>query len=396
MLQCSVSRQQMWALLALSFLVSAPATSLKYLSKKKKSTASSKKAKSKLTEPSVSSSSSSSPPQFPRELPCREDNSCGDTCGHSDFWKRFGEFRRHKRHDAAVLLGNGPSANLLGETEGPLMMAVADIWATNQFFVHKYVTPDYHHIEVKGYTERFWMDNFTPEIKERYDQRGTQVWSLIRDMKNDAKEICRNGRVTVRSFKSCSSDCGFCSQRVLNMTGRPQFVYGLDSMLTEAQVESRAAGNPVNYRKVLERTSKCSVQKTTTVDECALGKHCYASMTTVMDMLVRMGYRRVYVLGVDLNDHRHFYNAAGDAATYAHLKLPRTMNETDSSAGVHKTATMGVQDFLPAFFKKFHVHAFNLSPTSLLRSKMPTLDVRSAVALEQEKGKGKRSQNARL
>ena len=48
------------------------------------------------------------------------------------------------------------------------MMDVADIFVTNQFFVHQHVTPDFHHIEIKGFTERFWQDNFTPEIKKKY------------------------------------------------------------------------------------------------------------------------------------------------------------------------------------------------------------------------------------
>ena len=331
-------------------------------------------------------------PAKARDLDCRASETCGARCNHTEFWRKFPEFQRRKRHDAALLLGNGESANLLGRKEGRLMMDVADIFVTNQFFVHQHVTPDFHHIEIKGFTERFWQDNFTPEIKKKYRDRNTFVWSLIRTMKNDAPEYCRNADGGVGQRK-CMADCGPCSQRVLDMTGSPSFVYSMESMLSEEQVAMKAAGehlsDPKFWSNILKKTKACSVQKAQ-VQECALGKSCYSSMTTVLDMIVRMGYKRLYILGVDLNSHRHFYNAGTPSAgelkrEYKHLILPRSMNETDSGEGVHKTATLGVQHFIPALIAQYGIEGFNLSPTGLLREHMKTLSLGRVAMLERRR-----------
>ena len=145
----------------------------------------------------------------------------------------------------------------------------------------------------------------------------------------------------------------------------------------------------MNFQKVIQKTRKCPTIEPK-VQECALGKSCFSSMTTVLDMIVRMGYKRLYILGVDLNSHRHFYNAGTPSAgelkrEYKHLILPRSMNETDSGEGVHKTATLGVQHFIPALIAQYGIEGFNLSPTGLLREHMKTLSLGRVAMLERRR-----------
>ena len=320
-------------------------------------------------------------------LSCRKSTSCGRRCDHTTFWKRFEEFRGRKRHEAALLLGNGPSANLIGPEESAAMSSIADIWVTNQFFVHKHVTPDFHHIEIKGFTERFWIDNFDLATKQRYSERETMVWSLIRDMKNDAPMQCRDEHGG-GGLSQCHHDCGLCTKRVLDLTGRPYNIYTLESMLPDDLLAARAAGNQLNYKKVLMKTRSCNGTKAK-VHECAIGKSCFSSMTTLLDMIVRMGYKRLYVLGIDLNSNRHFYNAGTVSAgtlnpAYAHLKLPGAMNETDGRSGVHKTASLGVQQFIPEFLYKYRIRTINLSPTSLLSETLQTFSVKQVTSFEKK------------
>ena len=104
-------------------------------------------------------------------------------------------------------------------------------------------------------------------------------------------------------------------------------------------------------------------------------------MTTLLDMIVRMGYKRLYVLGIDLNSNRHFYNAGTVSAgtlnpAYAHLKLPGAMNETDGRSGV--------QHFIPEFLYKYRIRTINLSPTSLLAESLQTSSVKEVTSFEKK------------
>ena len=60
-------------------------------------------------------------------------------CNQTSFWRHdFPTLRSRKRSDAALLIGNGPSANLVTESNAKYISRLFDVWATNQFFVHNH------------------------------------------------------------------------------------------------------------------------------------------------------------------------------------------------------------------------------------------------------------------
>ena len=90
----------------------------------------------------------------------------------------FALFVARKRHPAALLVGNGPSASLVTDENARDVQQHFDVWATNMFFPHHYLTPDFHHVEVKGYVEQFWYEQFDDSVRRRYQAQCSLLWGM--------------------------------------------------------------------------------------------------------------------------------------------------------------------------------------------------------------------------
>lgn len=318
-------------------------------------------------------------------------------------------FVARKRHRVALLAGNGPSMNLVGSVEARRVQQTMDVWATNQFFVHQALTPDFHHVEIKGYTEAFWLDNFDQAVRARYRARRTLLWAFderkFRSV-NPRKRACRldgapgtNASVAAavrRAGHVCGSNCPQCLKRVLRHTGLDSHSYD-ELAFGEAPVEfGRCKAGPL-------------------APSLALSKRCHASITTVLSMILRLEYERLYVLGIDLTSTDHFFDVASEyaalhrpdltrkeAAALMRLAVPnaasvstRTMEtQSDTSRAGHlvarkhllrkrHTTARAMLAFLPAFLSANALPAVNLSPHSMLRStSLPTMGLADALSSE--------------
>ena len=282
----------------------------------------------------------------------------------------FARFNARKRHSSALLIGNGPSANAVKATHARLIERTWDVWATNAFFVHATLTPDFHHVEVKGYTEPFWLQNFDASVRARYRAHDTLLWGF-KETKffatSPRPSECRlntlpkrNASHTARAARKaghvCGSNCPRCLQRVLRHTRLSSYTYG-DLAFGETTIDfGQCAAAPVLPN--------------------VLSKRCHASITTVLSMIIQLRYERLYILGVDLHSPLHFFDVK---PKYAALRRPDLTREEKadlpqmakaqkaSQRKQHLTARSTVA-FLPAFLSANALPAINLSPDSLLRS----------------------------
>jgi hypothetical protein len=56
-------------------------------------------------------------------------------------------FSARKQHHRAMVMGTGPSASLIDSgATASLLSRHADVWATNQFFFHHHLAPDFMHV----------------------------------------------------------------------------------------------------------------------------------------------------------------------------------------------------------------------------------------------------------
>lgn len=56
--------------------------------------------------------------------------------------------RGHKRHNLGVIAGTGTSA-LMSQSSAQWLMAHADVWALNQFFLHEHLIPRFYNLEMR-------------------------------------------------------------------------------------------------------------------------------------------------------------------------------------------------------------------------------------------------------
>lgn len=254
----------------------------------------------------------------------------------------FAEFngllRARQRHATALICGCGPSMNLVDGQVAALIHKHMDVWSTNQFFFHHHLVPDFYHVEFKSQSFPLWEAHFL---------KNQTKMAMYKETLFIAEEEIRNG-----------ADIRFLTQVTNNSHGR-LLVYNSLKKLSRFVCDA----NDGKY------TPSCS----------PLIKHCGASMTTVMHLVIAMGYKHVWFLGIDLRVPGHFWI---DNPSYplevSRFRPPRhdgnhperrkyqlyENNTSNKRIPMHATAERGIVPFAVALFAHNNVKGFNLSPIS--------------------------------
>ena len=253
----------------------------------------------------------------------------------AEFHGRLGERRQH---DAALVCGCGPSMNEVDGRVAALIHKRMDVWATNQFFLHHHLVPDFYHVEFKAQSFPVWEKHFL--------RNQTKVAAYSKTMFIAEEEI-RNG-----------ADIHFLMRVTNHAPGR---LLAYNSLKKEARFV-------------------CDASDGSYVPSCSpLVKHCGASMATVLHLILAMGYKQVWLLGIDLKVPGHFWIGNREyPAEISEFKPPRhdgnhperrkyQRYENRSShrrIPMHATAERGIVPFAVELFAHNKVKAFNLSPIS--------------------------------
>ena len=281
-------------------------------------------------------------------------------------------FEARKRHSAALIVGNGPSANLISTVE--LAYSVKqrfDVWSMNQFFPHRHLTPDFHHVEMKGYAERFWHNHFDDSTRQRYSASCTLLWGLHEfDFTEVNPPTCEKKRGQKEVLPSCFSNCPHCLRRVLLHTRLPAYVY-----------DDMAFGDPTNGKFVYSSCDTSAIKGQST-----LVKRCDASISTVISMIIRLRYERLYLLGIDMDSQQHFFSPgvsteySGIQSSTKWLKDHHPMSARD---GNKNSMAARMTLFLPKFLLNNQLPTINLNPDSLIKSSnITTMTLEEAIRSE--------------
>lgn len=229
---------------------------------------------------------------------------------------------QYRKNDRAVFLGSGPSVNQIADKHQEFLSGM-DVWASNTFLVHDSIVPDFYHCEIKEH------------------RNGPLFRRLLEDKGQDYRNT------------------------VWILDGsRP---YLLDN------VGSARSQNVVCYRKQYRPEAHGRYRPAKRYVQISL----VASLTLILDLMCRTGYKVVYLIGVDLSSREYFWT---NNPRYQGVGIPDILRWTKADEGrideLHPTYR--VAKFLAEFGAYNKIQYINLSQASLLRKYIPTITIDQA------------------
>lgn len=231
-----------------------------------------------------------------------------------------------KKHSSAVFLGCGQSINSLTDEQEVFLKNNFDVWASNNFMVHKRIIPDFYHVEIKDHRNGPLIKRLSKERRSMYKD---VAWII------DATRPYILNYVTPEDYKSTNFH-----------------VY------------------PKTYRE--ESHGRYMP------DENLISVSGNASVSVIIDLMVRMNYDKIYFLGVDMNNSKYFWSENSDYSDIVMEDIVKTCKPDERSPD-QPHPTMHMKDFIPDFLNHNSQDSVNLSVTSLLKEKMITKKIEDII-----------------
>lgn len=156
-----------------------------------------------------------------------------------------------KKKEKAIFFGCGQSINDLPEEKYLKLKKEYDVWANNSFFVHSYIVPDYYHLEIKLHRNGNLFKNYFPKVKNKF------------------KDTC---------FITDSHH-----PYVFDLVSPEEF-----NMYTYQHYDRTKDHGRYDVHPLYVASSG-------------------SSLSRILDLMIRMGYKEINFLGVDLYDSRYFW-----------------------------------------------------------------------------------------
>jgi len=245
----------------------------------------------------------------------------------------FKELYNKKKSHIAVFLGSGASVNDITEEQWSILTRF-DLWAVNNWVYHPFIVPDFYHIEVKKYDALI--------VKERL----TEKWSKY-----------KNVNFVIPKPKGEKS-------LVLDTIGHEK-----QSKIYTYDFNKRGA-HPL-------RSSAQIIDANYDVKSPILIKSYDASVTLLIDMLYKFGYKHIILVGVDLSDSRYFWTG-GDSKVYGRVHHQwNKQHEGKSPNSPHNTfhVIYFIVDFNNRHMKPNRKEIFIQSKKSLLYKYMRHIEI---------------------
>ena len=260
---------------------------------------------------------------------------------HHNSLFRNGELKSRRTRKWALFCGCGPSMNLVDYSKAAYLERHFDVWATNQFFIHRYVTPRFMHVEFKPWSLTLWSQ-FLGESKNRQKYANTTI---------------------IMARASRRSEIGF---RLLSRLLTPGQLFAYRKDLGELQYQAIRGCNETDGK---HRPPACG----------PLIAKCSSSITLVLQLIALLQYEAVWFLGVDLVLRDHFWNSNPiylaeiskfppfvrvANATYHNVSHTHLVPFRLNSDEAHSTAKRGAHLYLHSFLAYNGMRSVNLSPYS--------------------------------
>lgn len=182
------------------------------------------------------------------------------------------------RSNVAVFLGCGPSINNLTKEEWDRIQTF-DTWSINNWIYHPFFVPDFYHVELKSYDYPFFIEHlndkrhmyqqkchflFPENASVRIDKDRIGLLHLLKDYHTTAYPIKHRNRDLLKQIKkSCV----------------------------------------VKNKKEIINTVNADYQ----FDDAYITKSYDISLTCIIEIMYKMGYKTIILYGVDLYDSRYFW-----------------------------------------------------------------------------------------
>ena len=234
------------------------------------------------------------------------------------------ELKSVRNKNTAIFLGCGPSIKDLNSSLVDKISKL-DIWASNNFLLNEDITSDFHHMEI-------------------IEGRNGPLFDTLKRVRKD-------------SYKDIT---WLMDKKVMNSI--------------EQYLHPNWKNKIYLYNKIF-RHSNNGLYKPTLDDNCQLScstPECHANLTVIMDMMYKVGYKKVYFLGVDLYTSSYFWTVD---ERYEKYNIPKTMyvEEGVKHNGKHFHSTHKTANFIKEFSEHNNIEVVNLSKDSLLKDFIPTI-----------------------
>tara|TARA_B100000287_G_C20624600_1_gene777267 strand:+ start:305 stop:1036 length:732 start_codon:yes stop_codon:yes gene_type:complete len=231
----------------------------------------------------------------------------------------LGKLKEKVNKKEAVFLGSGPSINNITKEQQEKLKQY-DLWSSNSWIAHKTIIPDFYHLEVKAHRNGKFAERMLKEKAEQY---------------KDVNWILDNTRPYLLNY-----------------------------------VKPELYENIYVYNKQ-HRNSNSGKYKVT---EQIVGVSCSASLTCILDVMIKMGYEKIYLIGVDLKSGEYFWT---DNPEYDDVGIPDIIQsckpDERSKNDIHSTAERGIHNFIAELGETNNVEMINLSDTSLLKNTIKSM-----------------------
>jgi len=307
--------------------------------------------------------------------------------------------KARKHHDHALLAATGLSVGRLSAKQSAFLQAHMDVWATNQFFLHHHLIPDFYNLEMRALPLHARRSRRMQTVPNNPASPKMQVGLPLHHAETAGRSSGTDSGRLLKEKKSRPShsliDNSLLWQVFTNNDTKRQ-AYRKTVFLTK--IEHAGA-----VRRLLKQRAPCpqaivSYWTRPTMGNCShrgsrdaivdrmrripfsinhVQEYCSSSVTRILNLILRLGYRTASLIGVDLTSTEHFYTALPEYSEVARL-LPATWDTSvrafvrskNSNTTLHATGARGVTNFFDGFNLAHRAagrtRLINLSPESLL------------------------------
>ena len=322
--------------------------------------------------------------------------------------------KARKHHEHALLAATGLSVGRVTAKQSAFLQAHMDVWATNQFFLHHHLIPDFYNLEMRELpvhdrrSRRMQMAPeeaahqrmlHSPSIGARNEVigQGEQAGRLLKEKEktsskqghsspalidnsliwqaftnNDTKRHAYRNTVFLaklehaRAVRKLLSKRAPCPQAIVSYWARPTM-----------QDCSSKSSRPGTMESKSSRAAMVERMRKSPFSSNYVHEYCSSSVTRILNVMLRLGYKTASLIGVDLTSTEHFYTALPTYSEVARL-LPAKWDTSvrafvkskHSNTSLHATGARGVSNFFDAFNLAHgqggRTRLINLSPESLL------------------------------
>lgn len=233
--------------------------------------------------------------------------------------KNISEMYQYKKSDTAILLGSGPSINEITPEQNNVIN-ICDKWTLNNWIYHPTIVPDFYHLELK-YFNFFIFQRRMNEKRELYKN----VKFFIADKKKKITLILPD--MTMKKGAGSLIDAiGPQHQYVFKFNCR--FMGKSNDKTINANYKMKPNANVLTKKHVM-------------------------SITLMLEIMYKFGYKKIYVYGVDLKDSRYFWTG-GDKSIYGEIHHQHNKEHEGKNPDTPH-ATYRIKDFMIDFNKRFMI-----------------------------------------